>query len=144
MEVPFGTTDTEGLHEVRGSLWLLGALAAAGALLTLGLARRWSQVFPRRWPLLRGHAVPRWFVITPAFVVAALLLQYGVMMTGCAAATMTGVTEHCFTADRSYLLRNWAFTATYPTFLGCGLLLGVTTLGYLATTRPLCSACGHR
>lgn len=39
------------------------------------------------------------------------------MMTSCAAATILHATQRCFTADRTYLLSNWAFTATYPVFL---------------------------
>lgn len=90
------------------------------------------------------RAVPRWSAVVPALLVATLLLQYGVMMTGCVTGTLLGVTERCFTADRTYLLRNWAFTATYLVFLCWGLLLGAAALGYRRMTRRRCDLCGCR
>lgn len=142
--LPFGTAETAQLRAVRGSLWVLGAVPALGALLTLGLVRRWGQIWPGWLPALGGRAVPRWCAVAPALLVATLLLQYGVMMTGCAAGTVLGATDRCFGADRGYLLRNWAFTATYPVFLSWGLLLGAAALGYRAMTRPRCDTCGQR
>lgn len=118
--------------------------AVLGALLTLGLVRRWGQVFPGRVPVLGGRRVPPLLALVPALSVAALLGQYGVMLTGCSAATVLGGTDRCYDATRDYLVANWAFTATYPVFLTWGSTLGVTAVGYHYLTRRRCPSCGHR
>lgn len=40
---------------------ILASFAVGGAVLTLGLLRRWGRVFPRWIPVLRGRVVPLWF-----------------------------------------------------------------------------------
>lgn len=139
--VPFGTVEVDELREVSGSLWVLGAVPAAGALLTWGLVRRWGQIVPGWVPVASGRPIPRFLAVIPGLLVAALTLQYGVMLTGCSSAVLLGVTDTCYEAGRQYLLANWAFTATYPVFLAWDATLGAAALGYHHLTRRRCSLC---
>lgn len=142
--IPFGTVEIDAIRAVSGSLWALGAAGAAGALLTAGLTRRWGQVVPSWFPVAGGRPVPRLVVVVPALVVAALLLLYGMLLTGCTSATLLGATGSCYTADRNYLVANWAFTATYPVFLSWGATLGATVVGYHLLTRRRGQVCRRR
>ena len=53
----------------------LGAIG--GAALTLGLAQRWGEVFPRWIPVLRGRRVPPALAIVPASFVAIAVTSAG-------------------------------------------------------------------
>lgn len=71
------------LHE-SGAVWAgagLGAFAAVGAVLTLGLAQRWGERFPRWMRRLRGKPVPIGLAVVPASVVAVLVTSTGLSMT---------------------------------------------------------------
>jgi hypothetical protein len=56
---------------VWGIMLSLGAWA--GFVMTLGLIRRWGEVFPRWMPLAAGRPVPVWFAAVPGGLVAATL-----------------------------------------------------------------------
>jgi hypothetical protein len=53
----------------------LGAIG--GAVLTLGLAQRWGEVFPRWIPFLRGRRVPPALAVVPASFVAIAVTSAG-------------------------------------------------------------------
>ncbi|GAB3135863.1 hypothetical protein GCM10027258_09010 [Amycolatopsis stemonae] len=138
--VPLGTTRAgEMSGTIAVSLFVLGAVPAVGAVLTAGLARGWSQRFPRWVPGLAGRRVPAALAITPPLVAGLLVGQYGALMTRCVAF---GLTPACDPggAGEAALAGQWAFTATYPVFLVWGAALLVATLGFRATTRP-CPVC---
>lgn len=139
--LPVGTTQTEDLDAVAPWLWALGAGPLIGAVLTLGLARGWGQRFPSWAPLVGGQRVPRWLALLPALFVAVMLAHYGAMMTLCSGATVLGLTQQCYGANKNYLAENWAFTSTYPVFLAWGLSLGTTALGYFEITQERCRSC---
>jgi hypothetical protein len=143
--VPFGTEEAGRMHvQARSALWVLGIVPALGAVLTVGLVRRWGQRFPRWIPLLGGRRVPRWLALVPASVVGLLLVQYGAMMTRCVGGTLLGATDQCYNTGRPYLVRNWAITGTYLVFLVWGAMLCASTVGYFLMTRRRCTTCGHR
>ncbi|WP_432252534.1 hypothetical protein [Streptomyces sp. HNM1019] len=81
--IPLGISDKLWEEGKEDHLWYWGAglatLGALGALLTLGLAQRWGEVFPR-WMLgLRGKRVPPLLAIIPASLVALLITIAGTM-----------------------------------------------------------------
>jgi hypothetical protein len=85
LDIPFGVT-REALHkEARESpgIWIAGAMlatmGAGGAVLTIGLVRRWGEVYPRWIPFLRGKPVRPRTAIVPATVVAVLVTSAGLM-----------------------------------------------------------------
>lgn len=142
--IPLGTTESGAISAgIPFSLFLLGALPAAGAVLTLGLARPWGQRFPRWVPILADRRVPRGFAFAPPLAVGALVGQYGAMMTGCLAFGMTRRCDPQGSAAAA-LDGQWAFAATYPVFLVWGLALLIAALGYWAMTRPPCASCRVR
>lgn len=55
----------------------LGAAAAGGAVLTLGLVRPWGEVFPRWIPVLGGRRVPVAAAVVPGLAVAVLVTAAG-------------------------------------------------------------------
>jgi hypothetical protein len=81
--MPFGISEELFRRGQESGLWLVGAalatLAAGGAVLTMGLIRRWGEVFPRWIPKLGGRQVPVALVIVPATTVALLVTNAGLM-----------------------------------------------------------------
>ena len=59
---------------------MLSSGAWAGIVLTIGLIRRWGEVFPRWMPLVAGRPVPVWVAAGPGSVVAAILCVSAVPM----------------------------------------------------------------
>jgi hypothetical protein len=141
--VPFGISRAT-LDEIRVNLvteepWTSVAMVlapVAGALLTVGLARSWGQVFPARLPLLGGRRVPPLLAVVPAGTVAASLTTYGVLSAG---VMVDGLLSG--TSTWSDLLSGWAVTGTLLVFLAWGVTLGVATYGYHRLTRHRCPLC---
>ncbi|MCW3815886.1 hypothetical protein ONA91_15685 [Micromonospora sp. DR5-3] len=135
MGVPFGIS-AAAIRAATQDIGLAAGVAltvgpALGGLLTLGLAARWGQVFPRWMPWLGGRRVPRLLALVPAGVVAVALISYGVigicLMTE---ALLAG------TVTWPQLRSEWAVVGTEIVFLAWGLALGVAALGYHQVTRP--------
>jgi hypothetical protein len=79
--IPLGISEAF-LREVQTTgLWIAGAglatVAACGALLTMGLAQRWGEVFPRWLPGVGGKRVPPALAIVPAALVALVVTSAG-------------------------------------------------------------------
>ena len=108
----------------------LGALG--GAVLTLGLAQRWGEVFPRWLPGLRGRRVPPALAIVPASVVAV-------------AVTSAGLTVDRLLLTRSGTLPTEDLGALVPMVPWplWGVALGAATLAYHLRRRGQCRVC-HR
>lgn len=145
LHIPFGVTQAEadamGFDPVM--VFLITA-PVVGAVLTVGLARRWGQVFPGWVPLVAGPRVPRWLVIVPPLLPALLIVQYGILTVRCVGAVGLGLTDTCFGRPVQPDSANWAYLATYPVFLLWGFSLLVATIGYYLATRPDCSSCRCR
>jgi hypothetical protein len=138
--VPFGISTDEILRALRdiGPAFAVAItiVPALGSLLTLGLAQRWGQVFPRWIPYLGGGPVPRLLALVPAGVVAVALTSYGLI--GIKLMTEDLVTGK---VTWSQLGSGWAVVGTELVFLAWGVTLGVATLGYHLVTRPRCDGC---
>ncbi|MEU8380691.1 hypothetical protein [Streptosporangium sp. NPDC048865] len=128
--IPLGIT-REALREAAQEspgIWLAGAglasLGIGGAILTLGLVRRWGEVYPRWIPYLRGRRVHPRTAIIPASVVSVVVTSAGLMI------------------DRKYLLGEipheglgWA-SIPMMLFPVWGVALGAATLAYHLRRRP--------
>jgi hypothetical protein len=133
--VHFGIPD-EAFTDIQQDLSPATGLAITivpplAGLLVLGLVQRWGQQFPHWVPGVGARAVPRLLAVVPAGIVAMALVTYGVLST----AVMVG---QMVTGDLgwSQLVGEWAVAATLLVFLGWGVALGVTTVGYVLATRP--------
>ena len=134
--VPFGISAAE-LADIGANLSLGAALAITAVppvagLLVLGLVQRWGQQFPRWVPVLGGRRVPPLLALVPAGVVAAALITYGVLSTSVLVRSLVdGSRTWAQIAD------GWAVVATLLVFVGWGVTLAVTAVGYhLATRAP--------
>jgi hypothetical protein len=107
----------------------LGAFALGGAVLTLGLVRRWGEVFPR-WMLgFAGRPVPVKLAVVPATIVAVFVTSASLgLATAGAFAQLAG--------DSAALV---APMALWPVW---GPALAAATLAYYLRRRPACRACG--
>jgi hypothetical protein len=112
---------------------VLGGLAIGGAVLTLGLTRRWGEVFPRWFPYLGGRRVPTWFAVVPAAWAAAVVSQAGLRVW---LWTMTG--EEPITAH------NWGMGAPGLFWLPWDAALGAATYAYYLRRRDKCGYCDRR
>lgn len=132
--VPWGIPATE-LADIRDHMSLGAAVAVTAApplagSLALGLARRWGQRFPGWVPVIGDRAVPRLLALVPAGLVAVGLVTYGVLSTGVLVRSLADATS-----TWPDLAEGWAVTATRLVFLGWGVALGVTAVGYHLATR---------
>ncbi|WP_134323727.1 hypothetical protein [Cumulibacter soli] len=67
----------EEVRSILGNGLVLGLLAVAGAILTVGLLRGWGEVFPRWIPFMGGKDVPIGFARRFALIVALLIASAG-------------------------------------------------------------------
>ncbi|MFC7547941.1 hypothetical protein [Plantactinospora sp. GCM10030261] len=128
----------EVLTDMDGTTgWTLTLVPTVGGLLTLGLAARWGQVFPRWVPRLAGCPVPPPLALVPAALVALALTAYGLIGLGLIGGALAdGTTTWAGLAD------SWAVVGTEVVFLAWGVALGQAAHGYHRLTRPPCAACG--
>jgi hypothetical protein len=110
--------------DLLAGVWL-GSFAVVGAVLTLGLAQRWGEVFPRWVPGLAGRRVPVALAVVPAAFVAATVVPAGISM----------IRQVLTDAAEIEIIADWA--AFGPTFLWplWGVALAVATLGYAMRRR---------
>jgi hypothetical protein len=132
--IPLGITD-EFLREGQETgLWWAGAALSmvdvAGALLTLGLVRRWGEVFPRWVPFLSGKRVPPAMAIVPASLVLVVVTSAGLQV-------VRGFLANGFPAE------GWATTAPGLLWPVWGVALGAATLAYYYRRRGRCARCGR-
>ncbi|RZQ64785.1 hypothetical protein [Amycolatopsis suaedae] len=111
-------------------LFVLGGLPLGGAVLTIGLTRRWGEVWPRWVPFLRGRRVPLWFPVTLGSWAAIIVTLSGLKFDVLAVRAI---------ADGTATL-NWSGGPGLA-FLPWGVAVGVATLGYYLRRRKPCAAC---
>ena len=139
---PLGISEAFYHEGAAVGLWRVGAalatLAAGGALLTLGLTRRWGEVFPRRLPIIGGAAVPRGLVIVPAALVSVLVTAAGVMFVRMGFAGTFRIGRHTISFDEN--VGALAPELLWPLW---GAALAAATLAYHYRTRGRCARCGR-
>jgi len=115
---------------------VLAGFAAGGALLTAGLTRPWSEVFPRWVPGLAGRPVPRALPVGFAGLVAFELTAFGVSLLPGAVAFYAG--------DRVVAGYRMGLLYPLPSFaiLVWGIALGLAAVAFARRRRPPCRACG--
>jgi hypothetical protein len=132
--IPLGIP-AEFLREMQdsGLVWAgagLGAFGVVGAILTLGLVRRWGEVFPRWMIGLAGRRVPIMLAVVPASLVAMAVT-----------AASTGLLSHPKFWEIAGGLSITALPmALWPLW---GVALGVATLAYYLRRRGGCARCGR-
>ncbi len=139
--VPFGISAAD-LAEIQANLSLGAALAVTvvppvAGLLVLGLVQRWGQRFPSWVPVLGGRRVPPLLALVPAGLVAVALITYGFLSAAVVVRSLAN-------GSRSWpqVAGNWAVLATLLVFVGWGLALAVTAVGYHRATRSTEAAPG--
>ncbi|MEV0353944.1 hypothetical protein AB0H88_50085 [Nonomuraea sp. NPDC050680] len=134
--VPLGVSKeflVEGARDAPG-IWLAGAylatFGAGGGVLTLGLAQRWGEVFPR-WILgLRGRRVPPLLAIIPATLVAITITVAGMTYIRGAIAGRFSMSEW----------GAWLPETFWPVWGGA---LAAAALAYHLRRRGQCRYCGQ-
>lgn len=134
--VPLGVSKeflVEGARDAPG-IWLAGAylatFGAGGGVLTLGLAQRWGEVFPR-WILgLRGRRVPPLLAIIPATLVAIIVTVAGMTYIRGAIAGRFSMAEW----------GAWLPETLWPLWGGA---LAAAALAYHLRRRGQCRHCGQ-
>ncbi len=117
----------------------LATLAVGGAILTLGLVRRWGEVFPGWIPFLGGGRVPIWFAVVPASLVSVLVTAAGLMFVR---LTLTGGLG-AILGEGVLGGQNWAALAPELLWPLWGVALGAATLAYYYRRRGKCKHCGR-
>lgn len=132
--IPLGISEEFLREGQKTGMWLAGAALSvvdvAGALLTLGLVRRWGEVFPRWMVGLSGRRVPPAMAIIPASLVS-------VMVTSAGLQVVRDFLANGFPAD------GWATTAPGLVWPLWGAGLGAATLAYYYRRRDRCEVCGR-
>ena len=108
---------------VRVNVLSLGGMPLVGALLTLGLVRRWGEVFPGWLPVLAGRRVPPALAIVPASVASAVLITGGLAIWRMVIAEGIGDSA------------GWGAVVPGLVFLPWGIALGLATLAYYYRRR---------
>ena len=136
--VPLGVSPDFIADLSGGDGWIaalgLGAAATLGGLLTIGLTRRWGEVFPW-WTLwLRGRRVPIMLAVVPATIVAGVILPAGLSLI--ATGVRTGALAHAFTPE------GWGAIAPELLWPLWSAALGAATYAYWLRRRGTCRSCG--
>jgi hypothetical protein len=130
----------------ESGMWTSGLFLATfglvGAVLTLGLAQRWGEVFPRWMIGLAGRRVPISLAVVPASLISVLLVVGGIgiwsgldqMVAALVAGGTAGI--ELFGAITFQL----GPTLLFPVW---GIALAVATLGYYYRRRGPCGVCGR-
>ena len=132
--IPLGVSEDLFREGQAVGLWYLGAalasMAVIGAVLTLGLIRRWGEVFPRWLPIVGGRRVPLALAIVPASLVAVLVTNAGLMywrMTVSGGFPIAGI--------QLTLEDSWAALAPELLWPLWGVALGAATGAYYLRRR---------
>ncbi|MEU9889359.1 hypothetical protein [Sphaerisporangium sp. NPDC051011] len=134
MHIPLGIDDAK-LRFLwdSGGVWAglgLASFATVGAILTLGLVRRWGEVFPRWMVGLAGRRVPVKLAVIPAAYVVPIVITGGIgIMTSPELVNMTGYSP--------------VLIATHMLWPLWGVALAVATYAYYLRRRGACRTCGR-
>jgi hypothetical protein len=144
---PLGMSEAQFRRGQESGTWILGALflgtfCLVGAVLMLGLVKRWGEVFPRWMIGLAGRRVPIALAVVPASLVSVLLIVGGIgIWSGLdqmvAEAVAGGAEDIGLIGEIIFQIGP---TLLFPVW---GVALAVATLGYYYRRRGSCSVCGR-
>jgi hypothetical protein len=130
----------------ESGIWIGGSSLATfgmvGAVLMLGLVKRWGEVFPRWMIGLAGRRVPIALAVVPASLASVILIVGGISIW----SGLTGMVANLAASGAEDMEIIWAVTFELgPTLLFpvWGGALAVTALGYYFRRRGPCSVCGR-
>jgi hypothetical protein len=107
----------------------LAAFGCVGAVLTLGLVRRWGEVFPRWMVGLAGKRVPIKLATVPATIVAVFITSASLgLLTSAGIDELGGA--------------GWWLVAPMLLWPVWGVALAAAALGYHLRRRGACATCG--
>jgi hypothetical protein len=142
--IPLGISTDLLRYGQESGLWAvgaaLGAVAAGGAILAVGLAARWGEVVPGWVPILGNRSVTPWVVIVPVGVAAVFVTIAGLMFVR---TTLFGGFSLGPEFDLS-LSGDWAAIAPELLWPIWGFALAVAAAGYYYRRRDACHRCGRR
>jgi hypothetical protein len=114
----------------------LATLAVGGAVLTLGLVRRWGEVFPRWIPRLHGRSVPIGLAVVPAWIVSIVLASAGLMFVRLAVTGELGENLPGTSDD----IAGWLPEMFWPLWAAA---LAAAAYAYWLRRRGRCPDCGR-
>jgi hypothetical protein len=133
--IPLGFSEAASSLEERAIVFILGGMHIGGAILTLGLIRRWGEIFPRWCLFLSGKRIPVWLAVIPATFAATIITIAGVKTT---IQLISGL------VDGSIIINahNWGELGPIFFLLPWGISLGFATYFYYLRRRETCRHCG--
>ncbi|WP_257351371.1 hypothetical protein [Pseudalkalibacillus decolorationis] len=119
--------------------WVFGSICIAGGLLTLGLIRKWGEVFPLWFPLIRGKRVPILLAVIPATCVAIAVTAAGFVFT----FSFIAVKLQLMPTDGILVSQIWGAVGPMLLWVPWGVALGLATISYYYRRRGQCGHCGR-
>ncbi|MFK9092779.1 hypothetical protein [Bacillus salipaludis] len=145
LDIPLGV-DPQFLREfssanpmARMTEWVFGSVCIVGGILTLGLIRKWGEVFPRWFPFIGGKRVPIMLAVIPASIVAIAVTAAGFVFT------FGIIVEALHPVALGNILHSQGWGAMGPMifWVPWGVALGLAAIAYYYRRRGRCSSCGR-
>ncbi|MFC4335991.1 hypothetical protein [Salininema proteolyticum] len=146
--IPLGTTKEHlellnSNNPGNGTVYLeltLASLALCGGLLCFGLARPWSETWPR-WVIgLAGKPVPHWLPIGSAVACGVGLTGYGAALSPALLTAVSGETVYYAGTDSAL---TWVSYLPVVSLTVWGPLVLLAAAAFHYRTRGRCSRCGR-
>ncbi|KEQ24823.1 hypothetical protein ET33_07060 [Paenibacillus tyrfis] len=125
----------EAAHVIE---WVFGTVCIGGGLLTLGLIRKWGEVFPRWFPFIGGKRVPIRLAVIPATGVAIAVTAAGFVFT----VSFFAATLRLMPVDQIVLRQLYGAVGPMLSWVPWGVALGLAAMTYYYRRRGRCNHCG--
>ncbi|MET3848839.1 MULTISPECIES: hypothetical protein [unclassified Paenibacillus] len=119
--------------------WVFGSLCIGGGLLTLGLIKKWGEVFPRWFPFVGGKRVPISLAVIPSLFVAVPVTAAGVVFS----FAYLGILFNFIPLDGFPLNAVQGGIGPMILWVPWGVALGVAAVTYYYRRRGACGYCNR-